>query len=467
MASQIDASKPTSVRAFTADVRANFAAAKSEIEALQTSDGVSFTQSGSGATSGTVQGELRRILRPENYGAAADGTTDDAAAFAAANVVATAQTNGGELRLQSGKTYRIKTDVTLDSDVTLWFEDGAKLSIDAGITFTAPGAVISFGGVPYTGSGTFTADYGCVMLTAGGSLGVGTTNPNVHAGDDGTTTRVIAVMARTAPLFLGITDRTPTAGNTIVSFEGYDTEQTAPHDELVAVRGIFEGATAGQVGGALAFLTKIDGSTNMKERVRIHDHGDVLIGTTADGAVSSANRTGQTSGATGTRVVTICGATTNGVIELTTNAADASGLVAGDLLFVSNNNTSGEKRVARIEALTSGSTATNRGGQLIFFTKGDGAALAECARFTDTGAFYLTDSVTAHQGTAIPAGGTAGAGLLVSSTANFGVFFGSGAPTLTAAKGSLYMRSDGSSTTTRAYVNTDGGTTWTHLVAGA
>lgn len=64
-------------------------------------------------------------------------------------------------------------------------------------------------------------------------------------------------------------------------------------------------------------------------------------------------------------------------------------------------------------------------------------------------------------GTAIPAGGTTGVGYTFSSTANFGVFFGSGVPTLSAAKGSLYMRSDGSSTSTRMYVNTDGGTTWT------
>ncbi len=70
-------------------------------------------------------------------------------------------------------------------------------------------------------------------------------------------------------------------------------------------------------------------------------------------------------------------------------------------------------------------------------------------------------SVVAHDGTAIPAGGTAGAGVMVSSTANFGMFFGSGAPTLSVAKGSLYLRSDGSSTSTRAYINTDGGTTWT------
>lgn len=69
--------------------------------------------------------------------------------------------------------------------------------------------------------------------------------------------------------------------------------------------------------------------------------------------------------------------------------------------------------------------------------------------------------------TAIPAGGAATVGFAASSTANFGVFFGSGAPTMSAAKGSLYLRSDGSSTSTRMYVNTDGSTTWTNVVTAA
>jgi hypothetical protein len=69
--------------------------------------------------------------------------------------------------------------------------------------------------------------------------------------------------------------------------------------------------------------------------------------------------------------------------------------------------------------------------------------------------------------TAIPAGGTAGTGLKFSSTSNFGVFFGSGAPTLAAAQGSLYLRSDGSSTSTRAYINTNGSTTWTAITTVA
>lgn len=69
--------------------------------------------------------------------------------------------------------------------------------------------------------------------------------------------------------------------------------------------------------------------------------------------------------------------------------------------------------------------------------------------------------------TPIPAGGAAGSGYLLSSTANFGIFFGSNAPTLSAAKGSLYLRSDGSGVNDRMYVNTDGSTTWTAITTVA
>lgn len=44
---------------------------------------------------------------------------------------------------------------------------------------------------------------------------------------------------------------------------------------------------------------------------------------------------------------------------------------------------------------------------------------------------------------------------------------GTGAPSHTAAKGSLYIRLDGSSTSTRMYVNTDGSTTWTNFTSAA
>lgn len=74
----------------------------------------------------------------------------------------------------------------------------------------------------------------------------------------------------------------------------------------------------------------------------------------------------------------------------------------------------------------------------------------------------VTGGVTAYNATAIPAGGTAGTGFTYSSTSNFGTFFGSGAPTLSAAQGSLYTRSDGAGL---LYVNTNGTTGWGALVS--
>ena len=73
----------------------------------------------------------------------------------------------------------------------------------------------------------------------------------------------------------------------------------------------------------------------------------------------------------------------------------------------------------------------------------------------------------AASATAIAAGGSQSLGLEFSTTVDFGIFFGSGAPTISAAKGSLYLRSDGSTTNDRMYVNTDGSTTWTAVITVA
>lgn len=47
------------------------------------------------------------------------------------------------------------------------------------------------------------------------------------------------------------------------------------------------------------------------------------------------------------------------------------------------------------------------------------------------------------------------------------IFHGTGAPTFTAPKGSLYIRADGTTTNNRVYINTDGAGTWTYLTTGA
>ena len=70
----------------------------------------------------------------------------------------------------------------------------------------------------------------------------------------------------------------------------------------------------------------------------------------------------------------------------------------------------------------------------------------------------VTGNVTADSTVAPVAGGAAS--FLATSTAALGIYFGSGAPTVSAAQGSLYLRTDGSSTSTRLYVNSNGSTTW-------
>jgi hypothetical protein len=81
------------------------------------------------------------------------------------------------------------------------------------------------------------------------------------------------------------------------------------------------------------------------------------------------------------------------------------------------------------------------------------------------------DGDTTQTGTATIVSGTAataGGAVMVSMTSGaVGIYVGSGAPSASAAKGSLYLRTDGSGTSDRMYVNTDAGTTWTAVTTAA
>lgn len=117
---------------------------------------------------------------------------------------------------------------------------------------------------------------------------------------------------------------------------------------------------------------------------------------------------------------------------------------------------------------TSSFPAIKRNATALNFRLADDSADAPITAAAGTFSGTLTtstinggSSIRAYTSAAPPAGGTTSAGYLISSTTNFGIFFGSGAPTLSAAKGSLYLRSDGTGVADRMYVNTDGSTTWT------
>ena len=143
---------------------------------------------------------------------------------------------------------------------------------------------------------------------------------------------------------------------------------------------------------------------------------------------------------------------------------------SGDHLFFARN--AAAENVFRLAGVASAAnyislTNAAAGVQPVFSAVGSDTNISIGFTPKGTGVVRSAASFLAHAATAIPAGGTAGAGFVFSSTANFGVFFGSGAPSLSAAKGSLYLRSDGSGTTDRAYINTNGSTTWTALTTVA
>lgn len=76
------------------------------------------------------------------------------------------------------------------------------------------------------------------------------------------------------------------------------------------------------------------------------------------------------------------------------------------------------------------------------------------------GAATVSGVATLASGTATPAGGSTSARLLLGTTAGFGIYYGSGAPTVSAASGSIYIRTDNAGANLRIYSNTTGSTTW-------
>lgn len=79
--------------------------------------------------------------------------------------------------------------------------------------------------------------------------------------------------------------------------------------------------------------------------------------------------------------------------------------------------------------------------------------------------FESAGAITVLSGAAPAAGGAAA---ILATSSNIGVYIGSTVPTgITAAKGSLFINAGATTTTTRLYINTDGGTTWASFTASA
>ena len=162
---------------------------------------------------------------------------------------------------------------------------------------------------------------------------------------------------------------------------------------------------------------------------------------------------------------------TGGLISATANITSTANITGGNILTsglisVTGNITGGNVLGgANVNATLFTGTTVSVTGNITGGNVNTGSATAtgnvQSGNVLSVGVVSAVGNATILSSTAVPVGGTTGAGYKLSNTVNLGVFFGSGAPTLTAAKGSLYLRTDGSTTSNRMYVNTDGATAWT------
>lgn len=160
-----------------------------------------------------------------------------------------------------------------------------------------------------------------------------------------------------------------------------------------------------------------------------------------------------------TGTVTAAAVTMTG--QLTINNANAAILNSGTAnnTSISSAGTlgSGNGAYIRMWGQTAGGTpgnidiVTGTSGTFAVFTTG-----AVALSINPAGLTTLLASV------ATTAGGST-TGIKLGASAVCGVFFGSGAPSISAPKGALYLRTDGTTVNDRAYINSNGSTTWTAI----
>jgi len=90
----------------------------------------------------------------------------------------------------------------------------------------------------------------------------------------------------------------------------------------------------------------------------------------------------------GRAYLTVEGPAEAGVVELSANTADGI-RTTGILQWTDKNVTAADKRHALILGVTSGTTANDRGGALLFYTRADGGAIAERMRIEQDGSIGI------------------------------------------------------------------------------
>ena len=211
------------------------------------------------------------------------------------------------------------------------------------------------------------------------------------------------------------------------------------------------GAIVGQSTLAITGATTLSSTLAVTGAATLSSTLAVTGALTASAALTVGTTLGVTGAATLSSTLAVTGASTFGSSAIITSAS------ANSLAVGLNGSTNPALKVDSSTAssatgLQIKSAAAAAGVALLVLSSGSNENLTINAKGTGT--------ITAQSAVAVPAGGSAGASLLLSSTAALGVYVGSGAPTVSAAQGSFYLRTDGSSSSTRLYVNSNGSTTW-------
>ena len=239
------------------------------------------------------------------------------------------------------------------------------------------------------------------------------------------------------------------------------------------------GAAAGGAGGAFSYTAGAGGTSAGTSAGGAGGGWTTTLGAGGNGTASTGNggaggAMSVTCGAGGTSVGGTSGA--GGAVAFTSGAGGAQltgatagaggavGLTAGAGGAGTATGTGGAGGAVTIAGgaggATSGAGTGGAGGNLILNGGAGGT--------TSGGTAGAAGVVQLAHNVAIPSGGSAAAFIQLGSTAAFGLYFGSGAPSsLTGAQGSLYLRSDGSSSATRLYVNSTGSTTWVGMLSAS
>jgi len=194
---------------------------------------------------------------------------------------------------------------------------------------------------------------------------------------------------------------------------------------------------------------------------------------TGGACVITGGAGGATSGAGG--AVTITGGASAG----TSGAGGATSMIGGAGIGASAGGlakivgglagTTGVGGGAQVTGGAGGATSGN--GGVVALRGGAGTLNADGGAVTISGGALngsgANGSVTIQAAYAPVAGGGVSSAILCSSTALVGIYFGTGTPTFSAGKGSLYTKLDATTTTSRLWVATDAVGTWATITTSA